>query len=93
MTARVLWLGLGLLGMKGVALYNEVRSSTLTPATGGLIGSPLQLGRVRDEIPDQNRERRVMYLALLCSSLCGTNYGPCLVSSCLRADGVTLVSL
>ena len=28
LTAGVLWLGLNLLGVKGVALYDEVRSST-----------------------------------------------------------------
>ena len=32
MTAGVLWLGLNLLGVKGVALYDEVRSFTLVSA-------------------------------------------------------------
>lgn len=33
MTAGVLWLGLNLLGVKGVALYDEVRLSTLISAS------------------------------------------------------------
>ena len=33
MTAGVLWLGLNLLGVKGVALYDEVRSSALISST------------------------------------------------------------
>ena len=33
MTAGVLWLGLNLLGVKGVALYDEVRSSTSMSTT------------------------------------------------------------
>ena len=34
MTAGVLWLGLNLLGVKGVALYDEVRASLPTLARG-----------------------------------------------------------
>ena len=88
MTAGVLWLGLNILGVKGVALYDEVRSAALGPATGGLIGLPLELDRICNEAPEQNRKRRVtclapMYLYLYCS-----NYVSCLVSSCLRASGV-----
>jgi len=65
MTAGVLWLGLNLLGVKGVALYDEVRSSTFRSTRrmrmGEFIGLSPELDRVRDETPEQNCERRVMF--------------------------------
>ena len=64
MTAGVLWLGLNLLGAKGVALYDEVRSCPEDLWTGRLIGLSAELGWIRDETPEQNRERRVTYSAL-----------------------------
>ena len=64
MTAGVLWLGLNLLGAKGVALYDEVRSCPEDLWTGRLIGLSAELDWIRDETPEQNRERRVMYSAL-----------------------------
>jgi len=60
MTAGVLWLGLNLLGAKGVALYDEVRSCPEDLWTGRLIGLSAELDWVRDETPKQSRERRMM---------------------------------
>jgi len=64
MTAGVLWLGLNLLGAKGVALYDEVRSCLEDLWTGRLIGLSAELDWVRNETPKQNCERRVMCSAL-----------------------------
>lgn len=60
MTAGVLWLGLNLLGVKGVALYDEVCRPTPIPLSSKVNQVPVELDRVCDETTEQNRERRVM---------------------------------
>ena len=91
MTAGVLWLGLILLGVKGVALYNGVRSFVIMSAIGGLIGSPLGLDQVRDETAEQNRKRGVTCLVPICPYVRRTSYVSCSGPSYLYASGVTLI--
>lgn len=61
MTAGVLWLGLNLLGVRGVALYDEVRPF-FPPSCErccGVIELSPELDRVCGETPEQNRKRRI----------------------------------
>ena len=62
MTAGVLWLGLSLLGVKDVALYDEVRPSypRLQEVSWNNWIS-VELDRICDETPEQNRERRMKW--------------------------------
>ena len=93
MTAGVLWLGLNLLGVKGAALYDEVRSFILMFAIGvdnGLTGLASELDWVRDETPEQNRKRRVVCLASMYSYLNCTNYTPYLLSELPKCETTVL---